>query len=287
MKTRIFTFSGTGNSLWAAKALKDRIDDCVLSPMAGWLRHGLNEANEPVIGFVFPVHAFTLPPLVKRFVRRIKLPNTEYLFAVATRGGSPCHVFKHLKSALQHTAKPLNAVYYLDMPNNYLLYWDAPDEETFRKLDDAAKERVALIAEAIVTRRSRKGYEHGRFYLEHMLFPLFSALSSTTRYFGLEKCFEADDGCTGCGICERVCVSGKITMQNAKPVWNPAVRCEFCFACIHFCPANAIQLRSTKSKIRRRYHHPQVTAPEIADQKEKTEYSSTARMQVLREGSKG
>ena len=276
MATRIFTFSGTGNSLWVAKALQRRIQDCAVSPMAAWLRHGLEEAPEPVIGFVFPVHAFTMPLLMERFMRRVRLPNARYVFAVATRGGSPCRVFRHLNRALKSTGKPLDAAYYMDMPNNYLLYWDAPDQETYQRLDEEARKQVRRIAEAVRRREPRRGYEHGYFVLEHMLFPLISLASRATRYFGLEKCFTAEEACTGCGLCEEVCVSGKITMQDGRPIWNPAVRCDFCFACIHFCPAQAIQLRSTKSKIRGRYHHPRITAAEIAAQKDRTEYPSPA-----------
>jgi ferredoxin len=272
-KARIFTFSGTGNSLWAAKALQERIDGSVVSPMAGWLRSGINEAEEPVIGFVFPIHAFTLPRLMKRFLRKLRLPNAGYLFAVATRGGSPCHVFRHLDKALRRFGKSLDAAYYLDMPNNYLLYWDAPDEETFERLNAEATGQVQRIAEAVIQRKPRQGYEHGYFTLEHILFPLLSVISSATRYFGLEKCFEAEEACTGCGLCERVCVSEKITMKGKKPVWDPTIHCEFCFACIHFCPVQAIQLRSTKSKARGRYHHPQVTAEDIGGQKDRLEYT--------------
>jgi Fe-S-cluster-containing hydrogenase component 2 len=48
---------------------------------------------------------------------------------------------------------------------------------------------------------------------------------------------------------------------DKKPVWKH--HCELCCACIHFCPAEAIQY-GQKTKKRGRYKNPSVT---IADMK--------------------
>ncbi|GAH26880.1 unnamed protein product [marine sediment metagenome] len=48
--------------------------------------------------------------------------------------------------------------------------------------------------------------------------------------------FYADSKCTGCGICEKVCLSQKIKMINKKPVWQKNVKCYLCYACLNYCP---------------------------------------------------
>ena len=53
------------------------------------------------------------------------------------------------------------------------------------------------------------------------------------------KAFYADQTCTGCGKCVKVCPLNNVTMNNKKPVWGK--HCTHCMACICHCPAEAIE----------------------------------------------
>ena len=84
--------------------------------------------------------------------------------------------------------------------------------------------------------------------------------------------FFSDEKCTGCGTCAKVCLANKIKMADSKPVWRKQMPCYACFACINYCPAQAVQIKSTPAlksytSVQGRYHHPAVTANEIAEQK--------------------
>ena len=84
--------------------------------------------------------------------------------------------------------------------------------------------------------------------------------------------FYYDEKCTGCGICERVCLAGKVQMVDDRPVWQEAISCHGCFACLNFCPEESIQVKSSwylKSYTEQngRYHHPEITFKDIAAQK--------------------
>jgi MinD superfamily P-loop ATPase len=74
--------------------------------------------------------------------------------------------------------------------------------------------------------------------------------------------FAADEKCTGCGTCARVCAVGNIEIVHARPVWQN--RCENCLACYNWCPTNAIHGALANKGYR--YHHPDVTARDIAGQ---------------------
>jgi MinD superfamily P-loop ATPase len=78
---------------------------------------------------------------------------------------------------------------------------------------------------------------------------------------GSDKAFIADEKCTSCGTCARVCPVQNIIMENEKPSWKH--HCELCLACLHFCPVAAIQM-GPKTATRGRYKNPSVT---IADMK--------------------
>jgi ferredoxin len=74
--------------------------------------------------------------------------------------------------------------------------------------------------------------------------------------------FAADEKCTGCGTCARVCAVGNIEIVHARPVWQN--RCENCLACYNWCPTNAIHGALANKGYH--YHHPDVTARDIAGQ---------------------
>ncbi len=86
------------------------------------------------------------------------------------------------------------------------------------------------------------------------------------------KAFYADENCSGCGVCERVCLSQKIKMIDKKPVWQKTVRCFSCEACLNFCPSQSVQMKSGRfikfyTDTNGRYSHPYATVDDIAGQK--------------------
>jgi NAD-dependent dihydropyrimidine dehydrogenase PreA subunit len=83
--------------------------------------------------------------------------------------------------------------------------------------------------------------------------------------------FRADENCTGCGTCEKVCPVGDIKMEGGRPVWLH--KCTQCFACLQWCPKEAIQFGKGTSG-RKRYHHPDVKLSDMMKQSDrKTVYN--------------
>ncbi|MBU4534314.1 MAG: EFR1 family ferrodoxin [Euryarchaeota archaeon] len=102
---------------------------------------------------------------------------------------------------------------------------------------------------------------------------------------GLKDYFYSDSKCIGCGTCERVCLSGKIKMIDNKPVWQKDIKCDMCYACLNYCPVQAVQIKSkwymnSYTEENERYPHPYAAADDIAGQKrrrklnENKDYSS-------------
>ena len=84
--------------------------------------------------------------------------------------------------------------------------------------------------------------------------------------------FYYDEKCTGCGVCESVCLAEKVQLVGGGPVWQEAIKCHGCFACLNFCPEESIQVESkwylkSYTDQNGRYHHPAITANDIAGQK--------------------
>ncbi|MHB1134899.1 MAG: EFR1 family ferrodoxin [Chloroflexota bacterium] len=84
----------------------------------------------------------------------------------------------------------------------------------------------------------------------------------------MDRAFNVDERCTGCGICANVCPVGNIHMADGRPAWQQ--HCEQCFACLHWCPKEALQFGS-KTSGKRRYHHPDVTLADMVRQRRQTD----------------
>ena len=106
MSTKIFYFSGTGNSLVVAERIKEAFEDSEIISISDNLKNSDSQMGTEVtaenIGFVFPLYCFSLPEIVIRFLRKYKF-NAKYIFAVVTRaggawqGGALSHADKLLK----------------------------------------------------------------------------------------------------------------------------------------------------------------------------------------------
>jgi Pyruvate/2-oxoacid:ferredoxin oxidoreductase delta subunit len=61
-------------------------------------------------------------------------------------------------------------------------------------------------------------------------------------------------------------------MADRRPVWEERIDCHGCFACLNYCPEESIQVQSkwylkSYTEQNGRYHHPAITAKDIAGQK--------------------
>jgi len=259
MKTIVYYFTGTGNSLAAAKAICARLGDCEMVSIASLAgTSGGIQPGADRVGIVCPVYDFGLPSIVAEFVQRLDLSRTAYCFGLLTMGGigvSALHQLDNLVSA--RSRRHLDAAFTVRMVGNFVPLYDPAQGEKRAKLLADADKRFAGIAAMI-----DKGL---------MVPPGVAVLSAILKRFtydgfirqihGADKNFIADEKCTSCGTCAAVCPVKNIVMVEDKPSWQH--HCELCLACLHFCPVAAIQ-HGPKTKKRGRYKNPSVT---IADMK--------------------
>jgi Pyruvate/2-oxoacid:ferredoxin oxidoreductase delta subunit len=250
MKTIIYWFSGTGNSLAAAKALAEQCGDAELVPMAKALENPPPAVER--IGLVFPVYSFGPPAVVARFVEKFNASPDSYIFAVITYASIPGVTLPVLRRMLQKRGLHLAAGRGVKMPENFPPFGGAPSPEKQQQINKSAAEHLRKIAAEI--QLSPRGRYDSSMILWRLLgkaaYPFFRRVVK----YG-DRFFKTDDQCNGCGICAKVCPAADIEMIDGKPKWLG--RCEQCYACFHWCPQKAIQCgRSAKQH---RYHHPAVS----------------------------
>ena len=296
MSTTVYTFSGTGNSLAVARHLVERIG-AELVPIPSLIDRQRVVVEADACGMVFPVYHKSIPLILKRFVEKLVIPNGAYTFAVCTYGDTPGLAIDHLRKLMRDQGNDLAAGFGVQMPYNYLTpspvvrgffrsftLREVPTEKQEALLGDAPKE-IERIADAVQARTS------GRFLAkpdpitrltdrlnlpEVLAKPVWLRIAGVTdptdRPFiesrqVMDRAFWADEACNGCGVCSRICPVGNVAMVDDAargheiPTWQQ--RCEQCFACLQWCPQEAIQFGSGTGG-RRRYHHPDVTVADMA-----------------------
>lgn len=262
MTTRIYYFTGSGNSLKIAQMIAEQLDGCEMMPMAAALHERQLSADAERVGFVFPLYFWRVPPLVLDFLEKIDLGEVDYLFAVITRGGSPGQAMHQLETTLKRKSKKLSAGFKVTMPGTYIKKYDVVSQEQREEIFESAYGKVNTIISVV---------REGRTLVERD--SLFSRLLAKLRYrpwpeyvYRADESFFADESCTSCGICEQLCPVNNIFLVEEKPQWQH--RCQQCFACVHFCPEQSIQV-SPESEHRRRYHHPDITLKDMMKQRER------------------
>jgi ferredoxin len=256
MKTDLFFYTGTGNSLWTARTLAKELGDAEVIPIAGCPANSVKSRAEAV-GIVFPVHIWGAPRRVLSFVDALEPAPSRYHFAVALNAGQVAATLVHLKKRMGGRGLPLSAGFGLEMPSNYIP-WGGPGPEAKQtRLGAAAREKIGRIA-AVVAARAKQPVEKGPLW-QNIVLTWFNRLAFP-RVPTMDKGFWVDSKCIACGICRDLCPCGNIEMQAGKPVWLH--HCEQCLACIQWCPQEAIQY-GKKTPGYERYRHPAVTLPEM------------------------
>ncbi len=242
----IFYFTGTGNSLFAAKALAHDGEDVVSmvdASKSGAFRYTLKE-NE-ALGFVFPVYFYTVSDPVLEFVRNLRVENAGFVYAVIVCGGSIGPAGGFLKSELKKRGLELQRVDSLLVPDGALIFYDIDAPDQMEKRLEAASKELVSIRQAVderVPNRIKGSAAAGKV-----------GLTAYHACMGTKK-FHADDKCIGCGKCASVCPVGAISMVGGRPVWTKD-KCLKCCGCINRCPSAAIQY-GKRTASRGRYVNP-------------------------------
>jgi ferredoxin len=259
----IFYFSGTGNSLYAARTIAEHNGQELIS-IASAINSGKEvfeytlKENE-VIGFVYPIYAWAPPKMVLDFIEKLKFNNykNNYTFTVATCGDNVGNAIKLLDKCLKKIGLQLSSGFSIRMPNNYVLMGNVDKKEVEeQKLKEAMKKLSDI--NSVVEQKLSSVYQVVKGPIPGVL---TSLVNPSFNKFALKtKGFYVTEQCTGCGICESVCNCNSIKIKDKKPTWSE--KCSQCLACIHYCPTKAIQYgKGTERK--GRYTNPYVKISEM------------------------
>lgn len=249
-------FSGTGNSMWVAKTVSERFRDSRMTDMADAVVSGNNLdfslTEDERLGFVFPVHSWGIPWIVRKFINRMKIDNysNQLIYCILTCGDDSGLTNKMLLKLFRRKGWQCRHIYSVQMPNTYVVFpgFDADPMELEQKKTAEAVPTLEKIMAAIESDSPIDCYlQKGQQFLKsRIIYPLFCKFKMSS------KPFYHTDKCIGCGICVKNCPTHNIKLENGHPVWSDC--CTQCLSCLHRCPETAIEY-GKQSVGKRRYYY--------------------------------
>lgn len=249
----VYYFSGTGNARKSAEWI------CGFAEEYGLKTRLVNidrfrEINYPqfpqgktLTGLCYPTHGFNCPPIIMRFLWKLKYGNGNHIFLLNTRAGMKLSkIFlpglsgmAMLFPALWLLVKgyKLRAMRPVDLPSNWISLHPGLKKSVVDSLFGRWHRKLRIFTNKLV--RGRKMYPN----LISLPFDLaIMPVSIGYYFFGrfmIAKTFLATSACTSCNLCEKRCPTGSIRMIGGRPYWK--FSCESCMRCMNICPHRAIE----------------------------------------------
>ena len=191
MKTDIYYYSGTGNSLWTARRLADELGDTGLYPISK-IETDVPCTQGDSIGLVFPVHIWGVPHKVLRFIDLLAGDTSNYYFAVAVNAGQVAATLIQLRKVMKLRGLTLSAGFDLIMPSNYIPWGGPGPEEKWRMKIKTADEKIKQISRE-VAHKKRLPIEKKPLW-QNVLFSLLYRMSFD-KVAQMDKNFHVDEKC--------------------------------------------------------------------------------------------
>lgn len=262
MKTELYYFTGTGNSLNICKALKTNLErtsgeTVQLIPLTTLDLSQTVYSEADRVGIIYPTYDLDAPNRVKVFAKQLVVDKNAYVFVYGNSAGAVGNSVHAIQKILSVNGINVANAFSVIYPENSIVYKTTAEEKQKRLKE--AEERHEKDAQTILERIINPQNILLKFTTKNHL--LGKAIEFITYdVYGFKK-INASDACNGCALCTRVCPTQNIKMEASFPVFSKS--CESCFACIHSCPRQALRFKRMPKRENYQYRHPNVKLQEL------------------------
>lgn len=247
MKVSIVYFSGSGNTEYIAKKLKDKLEKINLNVLSLDINSETNLKEDTdllIIGG--PIYAGNVPEKLIRWVIK-NVPetkkNTKAIVYSTSAGLMNANGVHSLGAKLSKKGYDILSKETYVMPRNF--YFGRYNENTEEEIKTMVKNVENQIEELVIdiNNNALKEIEVKTKGIlgKDLLAETFSIMA---KFMG--KNFSVDDDCIRCGLCVRQCPQNNIVLNENGIIFKR--NCMMCTKCIHNCPKNAILYKKEKYK---------------------------------------
>ena len=229
---RIYYFTGTGNSMRAARVMAKALGDTEIVSMI-MNPKDVSAADCDVIGFVFPVYHWTMPAPAVSFVKQLEINPKAYIFVIAMPSfvcGIAC---ERLAQILENKGATINYGNMVNSVANYAIVYPPVPSPKLRV--PKTEKKLKKIAEEIALRKE-KVYPKASRFIKRRRDKVMVPYLELQKY--ADNPFTISDNCVSCGICSKVCPCNNIQLVGGHPSFQH--HCANCMACVVSCPKRAI-----------------------------------------------
>ncbi|MBN2898442.1 MAG: EFR1 family ferrodoxin [Clostridia bacterium] len=259
MKYTVLYFSGTGNTWFVADTISKEIgDQCHCYSIENSeldFQKIIRETDHLFLGY--PIYGSEAPEPMKRFISALEkqdnpLPTSVFVTEAYASGDGA----NYLRDVLEKKNYILKNSLEVKMSNNFYVpifikAFPVGDADKKEKRHEKARNRVETWVRQILDgeKALKKIYAHQKW------------LGNTQRkHIGdyikkVNEALYADDSCTKCGLCVRLCPMENIVLED-KVMFKD--QCASCMRCYHACPVSAIQITAASQDLKQypRYKGP-------------------------------
>ena len=266
--SRVFYFSGTGNSFYVAKRIADQTGAVLDSIVC------LNEGDvieTDMLCFVFPIYDSKPPGIVTEIVQSLVKIDANYCVAIGTYGVALSSALFHFKETLKSKGVVQYCGFGIKSPHNAVgsvVYTEKENNARIAKAEDRISEIITQIRA-----RTDAGVEKNSFLSDKTLFsqiPHILKLVFILLFKGAKALkLTVTNDCINCSQCIRICPVNNIKLHDKKPIIGEC--CTSCFACLQWCPTSAIHFGtfSLQELGIQHYQHPEVSSMELSANNQK------------------
>ena len=238
MKGRIYYFTGTGNSMRAARVIAGQLGDTEIVSMRTDPKD-YPATNCDIVGFVFPVYHWTMPAPAVSFVEELDINPDAYIFVIAMPSfvcGFACEKLAEILKKKDISIDYGNAVY--SVANYVIVYPPFPPARLRVPKTERKLKRIAIE----ISRLEKREYPRESIFIKRKRKKVMDPYLELQKY--ADKPFTISKECVSCGLCSRVCPCMNIELVDGTPTFLH--HCANCMACVVSCPRRAIGYEITK-----------------------------------------
>lgn len=281
MKKKIYYFTGTGNSMRAARVIAEKLGETEIVSMRCNPKD-VSATDCDVVGFVYPVYHWTMPAHAAAFVEELDMNPDAYVFVIAMPSficGIAC---ERLAEILEQKGIHIDYGNLVYSVANYVIVYPPFPSPKLRV--PKTEKKLKRIAEDI-SKQKTKDYPRASNFIKRRKNKVMTPYLELQKY--ADNPFTISNDCVSCGLCSRVCPCSNIKMTDGKPTFLH--HCANCMACVVSCPKRAIgyditaedrkllDAMSSKTplvkimglpKNRKLYRNPYITAQDLSKERE-------------------